>query len=88
MLQWQLYRPRGWALANNQVKFKVLHCRIQKLLNHVVESMDFVNEEDIPFFKVGQNSGQVTGPLNDRSGCRSNRDVHFTRNDIRQRRLS
>ena len=50
--------------------------------------MNLVNEKDIVGFEVGENGGQITSPLNGRSGCASEIHPQFMSNDLGQRGLT
>ena len=84
----ELHRPRGRPLADDEVELEILHRRIQKLFDHVVEPVDLVDEQHVAFVEIGQDGGQVPGPLDRRAGDRPDRDLHLVGDDVRERRLA
>ncbi len=46
--------------------------------------MDLVDEQHVAGFQVGQQSGQVARPLEDRTRSTLDRHAHFFGNDVRQ----
>ncbi len=50
--------------------------------------MNFINEEDITLFEVGQHGGQITGFFQHRAGCGLNGHTHFIGNDVGERGLA
>src|SRR5439155_6680832 len=56
-------RPGGGALADDDVEAEVLHRRVQDLLDGAGEPVDLIDEEHVAVLEVGQDGGQVPGPL-------------------------
>ncbi len=50
--------------------------------------MDFVDEQDVVFFKIGQQGGQIAGALQDGARGLAQLHAHFARDDVRQRGLA
>ena len=47
-------------MINDDVQLEVLHGRVEILFNGLVKAVDFVNEQDISLFQVGQDTRQVS----------------------------
>jgi hypothetical protein len=77
--------PTG--LAHQDVELEVLHGRVEDFLDDVVEPVDFVDEQDVARFEVGQDGGEVAGALD--HGARGV-DVHaqFVRDHVSERGLA
>src|SRR3954467_1776499 len=56
-------------------------------LDYGRQTMDFVNEQHVARLEVGQQRGEVARALQHRSGGLPQVDAHFTRDDVRKRRL-
>src|SRR5262249_31055620 len=56
-----LDRPRGGSLADDEVELEVLHRRIEDLLHRRIEPMDLVDEKDVAFFEIRQQSRKIAG---------------------------
>ena len=50
--------------------------------------MDFVDEQDIARFQIGEQRGQVAGPLDHRPRGLAQIDAHLGRDDVRQSGLA
>ena len=67
---------------DHDVDFVVLHGRIQVFLYYGSKSVDFVDEQDIVGFEVGQKTGQLAGFVQNRSGSGLDAYAQFVGNDI------
>src|SRR5262245_24774368 len=83
-----LDRARGGSLADDEVELKVLHRRIEDLLDRRIEPMDLVDEKDIAFFEIRQQSRKIAGLGDHRS--RRGTEIHakLARHDLCERRLA
>jgi hypothetical protein len=50
--------------------------------------MDFVDEQHIAFFEIGQQRREIAGLRDHRAGRRAEADAQFARHDLRQRGLA
>src|SRR5215470_17602930 len=57
------------SLANDEVELVVLHGRVEDLFHRRIETVDFVDEEDVAILQVGEQRREVTRLGND--GARS-----------------
>jgi len=87
LLQRELDRPCTRPLADHHVDAGVLHRRVEDLLDHRVEAMDLVDEENVAVGKGGQLGGEVAGPFQHRSGGAPDPGSHLARDDLGERRL-
>src|SRR5205807_2055465 len=60
----------------------VLHRRVEELLDDRPQAVDLVDEEDVPFAKIGERANQIARLLERRSRCRSNVDAELARNEL------
>mmetsp|Transcript_30695 Transcript_30695/g.60262 ORF Transcript_30695/g.60262 Transcript_30695/m.60262 type:complete len:241 (+) Transcript_30695:701-1423(+) len=60
-LQFNPNRPRRRSLPDHQIKFKVLHRRIEHLFYRRVKAMNFIDKKNIPCFKVREDCSKVSG---------------------------
>ena len=56
-----LHRTRGGAIANDEIELEVLHRGIKNFLHRRVEPVDFVDEQYIALFEIGQQRGEIAG---------------------------
>jgi len=47
------------ALIDDDVEFEVFHRGVEIFLDGFLETMDFVDEEDIAFFEIGEETGEI-----------------------------
>ncbi|MNQ65328.1 hypothetical protein D3C85_797810 [compost metagenome] len=57
--QVQLDGARGRAFTDHDVELEIFHRRIEHFLDDRREAVDFVDEEHVAGFQVGEQSGQV-----------------------------
>jgi hypothetical protein len=81
-------RARCRAFANHDVELEVLHCRIQHFFDDRRQSMDFIDEQHIARFQIGQQRRQIAGALEYRAGGALDRNTHFLGDDIGQSGLA
>jgi hypothetical protein len=64
-------------LADNEIELEILHRRIEKLLHHVIQSMDLVDKEDVPGLEICQDGCEIAGTLQDwaRGGLEAHREL-------------
>ena len=81
-------RARSRAFADHDVDLVILQRRIQDFLHHRRQAMDFIDEQHIVGFQIGQHRRQVAGALQHRAGSLAQIDAHLARDDVRQRGLA
>ena len=86
----QVHRDRAGvdALAEHDVDAKILHRRVDELLDHARHAMDFVDEEDRAFLDVGQKRQQVGGLRQGRPAGHLDRRAQFVRQHRGERGLA
>ena len=83
-----LDRARRRSLADDEVELEILHRGIEHFLDRGTEAMDFVDEEHVALFEIGQQCREIAG-LGDhgtRGGAKA--DAELARHDLRQRGLA
>src|SRR5271157_4184942 len=58
--------PGVGALVDDDIQLEVLHGRVEVLLDGFLEAMDFIDEQHVSCFQVGQKARQVAGFLDSR----------------------
>jgi hypothetical protein len=86
--QVELHRTRRRAFADHDVDLVILQRRVEDFLDHRREAVDFVDEQHIVRFQIGQQRRQIAGALQHRAGGLAQIDAHLARNDVRQRGLA
>ena len=86
--QVELDRARAGTLADHDVELKVLHRRIEDLLDDRAQPMDLVDEQHVVRLQVRQQRRQVAGALDHRSGGLSQIHAQLVRDDVRERGLA
>ena len=86
--QIDLDRTRRRPLADDQVELKILHRRIEDLLDRRIEPVDLVDEEDVALFQIGEQRREVAGLGDHRPGGGAEVDAKLARHDLRQRGLA
>ena len=84
----ELDRPRGRPLADHDVDLIVLERGVQDLLDDRRQPVDLVDEEDIVRLEVGEERGEIAGPLEHRPRGLAEIDAHLARDDVRERGLA
>ena len=80
--------PRVYPFVKDKINRKVLHRRIEKLLNHPGKAMNLINKEDISFIQMGENAQKISPFLQGRAGCDGDVDTHLLSNNVSKRRLT
>ncbi len=83
-----LHRPRRRAFADHQIELKILHRRIEDFFDGRVQPVNFVDEEHVALFEIGQKRREIAGLRDHRARCRAEADAKFLGHDLRQRRLA
>ena len=81
-------RARAGPLADDQVELKILHRRIEDLLDRRRQPVDLVDEQHVARLQVGQQRGEIAGALDDRPRGGAEADPQLAGDDLRQRRLA
>ena len=69
-------------LVDDDVEFEVLHRRIKVLLDGLLKTMNLINEEHIPFGKIGEQTRQVSGFFNGRTAGGTQGSSHGAGQDV------
>ena len=69
------------AFAGGDVEAEIFHCRVEDFFAHFTEPVDFVNEEDISWLEVNEETGNVAGSFEGRCGGNFAADIHFCSQD-------
>ena len=86
--QVDLHRARRRALADDQIELKILHRRIEHLLDRRIEPVDLVDEQHVALFEIGQQRREIAGLGDHRTGRGAEIDAELARHDLRQRGLA
>src|SRR5262249_44999399 len=76
------------TFADNEVELEILHRRIEHFLDRRTQTMDLVDEQDVPLFEIGQKCGEIAGLGDHRPRSGTKADAEFARHDLRQRGLA
>ena len=76
------------ALPDDDVELEVLHRRVEDLLDGAGEPVDLVDEEDVAVVELGEDGGEVAGPLQRRARGEVELHPHLDGDDARQRGLA
>ena len=72
------------SFADNNVEFVIFHSRVENLLNHFVQTMNFVYKQNIPIFKIRKNRTKIPDTFNGRPRGNFDTYSHFLRNNMGQ----
>ena len=86
--QFDLDRARRRSLADDEIELEILHRGIEHFLHRRTEAMDFVDEQDVALFEIGQQRREIAGLGDDRARSRAKTDAELARHDLRQRGLA
>ena len=86
--QGQADARRCRALADDDVELEVLHRRIEDLLDRPGQAVDLVDEQHVALVELGEDGGEVAGPLERRAGRDVQRHAHLRGDDAGERRLA
>ena len=75
-------------LVDDDVEFEVLHRRIKVLLDGLLKTMNLINEEHIPFGKIGEQTRQIGSLFNGRTARGTQGSPHGAGQDVGNGRLS
>ena len=88
MVEVDLDRSRRGALIDHDINTIVLHGRVEVLLHDRRETMDLIDEKDIVGFERSEQTCQVTGFIEDRSGSDLEAYAEFVGDDVTEGRFS
>src|SRR5574341_931674 len=77
-----IYNFGKCPLVDHKVDFEIFHRRIQEFFDGWRESMNLIDEENVPLTQTGENTHQIAGSLQRRSGTRKNLGLHFIGNNM------
>ena len=83
-----LHRTRRRSFADDEVELEILHRRIEDFLHRRIEPVDFVDEQHVARFEIGELRRKVAGLGDHGAGGRAEVDAKLARHDLRQRRLA
>ena len=63
-----LDRARRRPLADDEIELEILHRRIEDFLDRGIEPVNFVDEEDVALFEIGEERRKVAGLRDHRAG--------------------
>ena len=86
--QLELQRARRRTLSDHDVDVKVLHRRVEHLLDDRRQAMDLVDEQHVAGFEVRDDGREIARLLERRAGGRAQARVHFVGDDVRERGLA
>ena len=86
--QLDLDRARRRPLADDEVELEILHRGIEHFLDRRTEAMDFVDEQHVALFEIGQQCGEIAGLGDHRARGGAKADAELARHDLRQRGLA
>jgi hypothetical protein len=75
-------------LADDEVERAVLHRGVEHFLDHGIQAVDLVDEQDVALLQIGQQRGKVARLGDDRPGRGAKAHAQLARDDLRQRRLA
>ena len=81
-------RPGRGALAQHDVELEVLHRRVEDLLDRAGQAVDLVDEQHVALVELGEDGGQVAGPLERRARGDLQVGAQLGGDDAGQRRLA
>ena len=72
---------RRGPLAHHDVELEVLHGRVQDLFDGPREAVDLIDEQEVAFFELGEDGGEVAGAFERRTGRDVKLHTHLGRDD-------
>ncbi len=78
------HRARGGAFADDEIELEILHRRIEHFLHHRREAMNFINEQNVALFQIGEQCREIARFRDHRARRGAKADAHFARHDLRQ----
>ncbi len=76
---------RRRPLADHDIQRTIFHGGIKDFLDHRIEPVDFVDEQNIAVLEIGEQCRQIAGFCDDRARGGAEPDAHFLRHNLRQR---
>ena len=86
--QVELDRARRRTFADHDVDLEIFQRRVEDFLDHRAQAVDFVDEQHVVRFEIGQDRGQVAGAFQHRAGSLAQVDAHLGGDDVGQRGLA
>ena len=84
-LQFNPHRTCGGALADHQIQLKILKRGVEDFFHNRVQTVDFINKQNVLRLKVGQDRRQITGLGQHRTRGHAEPNPQFLRHDLCQR---
>src|ERR1700680_2743755 len=81
--QFDLDRARRGPFADNQIELEILHRGVQHFLDRGAQAMDFVDEQHVALFEIGQEGCEIAGLGDHGAGSGAKADAEFGRDDLR-----
>ena len=78
---------RAGSAANDEIEREVLHRRVEDLLERPSESVDLIDEQDVPGLEICDDRRQVPRPLDGRPRGDANLATHLPGDDVGERCL-
>src|SRR5215469_1189443 len=85
MAQRERMNARARPLANDQVDAKIFHRRIKNFFYGRLQTVDFVEKENLLLFQCREDGGEVALAFEQRSGAGFDRNVELVSDDLRER---
>ena len=79
---------RRRALPDDEIELEILHRRVENFLDRRAHAVDFIDEQHIMRFEVGEDRRQIAGLGDYRAGSRAEAHAQLFRHDLRQRGLA
>ena len=76
------------TLPDDNVERVILHCGIQNFFHRTVETVNFVDKQNIPFVEIGKDRRQIARTFDGWSARHFDLRSHRVGDDVRQRRLA
>ena len=73
------------SLVNDDVEFEIFHRRIQIFFDGLLQAMDFVNEQHVDLFEIGEQAGEVARFFNGRAAGAPDVCAHGFGEDVGER---
>jgi len=70
------------AAIDGKIDLEVFHGGVDEFLDDGGQAVDFVDEEDVAFLEVGEDSHEVAGPDESRAAAGLDADAHFVRDAV------
>ena len=87
-LQFDPHGARGRALADHKIQLEILHRGVQDLFDRGVHAVDFIDKQNVPRLKVGEDCRQIPRLGQDRTRGHAKIHAQLTRHDLRERRFT